>query len=152
MAGGVLLGIFGFIFCGVSTWVLFQKRTQLAIRTLKGAYVTELEQSYLEPETKQAVVAEVQKLIADMEDGKYENWQSAAIMQRLQRLPVVQWGELQAVQLFIEKTNSQEKLNSSSNSLVWNGRLRTDWPHPLTSRMFWNLFISLIPVMRADFH
>jgi hypothetical protein len=109
MAGGVLLGIFGFIFCGVSTWVLFQKRTQLAIRTLKGAYVTELEQSYLEPETKQAVVAEVQKLIADMEDGKYENWQSAAIMQRLQRLPVVQWGELQAVQLFIEKTNSQEK-------------------------------------------
>ena len=43
MAGGVLLGIFGFIFCGVSTWVLFQKRTQLAIRALKGAYVTELE-------------------------------------------------------------------------------------------------------------
>jgi len=111
MAGGLLLGIFGFIFCGVSTWVLYQKRTELAIRTLKGAYVIELEQSYLEPQTKQAVVGEVQKLITNMEDGKYENWQSAAIMQRLQRLPVVQWGELQAVQLFIEKTNGEDKLD-----------------------------------------
>lgn len=117
MAGGLLLGIFGFICCGVSTWVLFQKRTELAIRTLKGAYVTELEQSYLEPATKQAVVEEVQKLITNMEEGKYENWQSAAIMQRLQRLPVVQWGELQAIQLFIEKTNgknSSEQLKQLS--------------------------------------
>ena len=36
MAGSVILGIAGFICCGVSTWVLFQKRTELAVRTLRG--------------------------------------------------------------------------------------------------------------------
>ena len=109
MAGTVLLGIFGFIFCAFSTWVLFQKRTELAIRTLKGAYVSELEQSLLKPETKKQVLDEVDKLIAAMEAGKYENWQSAAIMQRLQRLPVLQWGQIQAVQGFIEKSAGDQK-------------------------------------------
>ncbi|MGI9472103.1 MAG: hypothetical protein ACR2NZ_11250, partial [Rubripirellula sp.] len=117
MAGTVLLGIFGFIFCAFSTWVLFQKRTELAIRTLKGAYVTDLEQSLLEPKAKQRVLKEIESLIAAMEGGKYEDWQSAAIMQRLQRLPVLQWGELQAVQAFIAKSgddNSTEQLKQLS--------------------------------------
>ncbi len=109
MAGTLLMGILGFIFCAFSTWVLFQKRTELAIRTLKGAYVTELEQSLLEPETKTRVVEEIRSLIVEMEGGKYEDWQSAAIMQRLQRLPVLQWGQLQAVQSFVEKSQSEDK-------------------------------------------
>ena len=109
MAGGLLLGMAGFIFCGVSTWVLYQKRTELAVRTLQGAYISELEQSYLEPKTKRAVVEEVRALITEMEAGAYENWQSAAIMQRLQRLPVVQWGDLQALELFITQANGSQK-------------------------------------------
>ena len=93
MAMSLLAGMAGFICCGVTTWVLYQKRTELAVRTLEGAYITELEQSYLDPSTKRAVVDEVKELITEMEAGDYENWQSAAIMQRLQRLPVVQWGD-----------------------------------------------------------
>jgi hypothetical protein len=109
MAMSLLAGIAGFICCGVTTWVLYQKRTELAVRTLKGAYITELEQSYLEPSTKRAVLGEVKELITGMEDGEYENWQSAAIMQRLQRLPVVQWGDLQAIESFITKMNGVGK-------------------------------------------
>ena len=109
MAMSLLAGMAGFICCGVTTWVLYQKRTELAVRTLEGAYITELEQSYLDPSTKRAVVDEVKELITEMEAGDYENWQSAAIMQRLQRLPVVQWGDLQAIELFISKGNGAEK-------------------------------------------
>lgn len=109
MAMGLLAGVAGFICCGVTTWVLYQKRTELAVRTLEGAYITELEQSYLEPSTKRAVVDEVQQLITGMKEGNYENWQSAAIMQRLQRLPVVQWGDLQAIELFIKKQGGADK-------------------------------------------
>lgn len=39
-----------------------------------------------------------------MERGKYEDWQAAAVMQRLQRLPVIQWGELQAIESFLSKS------------------------------------------------
>jgi hypothetical protein len=109
MAMSLLAGIAFFICCGVTTWLLYQKRTELAVRTLEGAYITELEQSYLDPSTKRAVVDEVKELIAEMEAGDFENWQSAAIMQRLQRLPVVQWGDLQAIELFITKENGAEK-------------------------------------------
>jgi len=109
MAMSLLAGMAGFICCGVTTWVLYQKRTELAVRTLEGAYITELEQSYLDPSTKRAVVDEVKELISGMEAGDYENWQSAAIMQRLQRLPVVQWGDLQAIELFITKGSGAEK-------------------------------------------
>jgi hypothetical protein len=73
MAGTVILGIAGFICCGVSTWVLFQKRTEMAVRTLRGAYISELEQSYLEPKTKRAVIDKVEALIAELEAGDYEN-------------------------------------------------------------------------------
>lgn len=107
-AGTALLGIIGFIVCGFSTWVLFQKRTELAIRTLSGSYVGQLEQSQLDPLTKGAVIREVELLIADMQRGKYENWQSAGIMQRLQRLPVLQWGELQAIETFLQNADQGE--------------------------------------------
>jgi hypothetical protein len=103
LAGTLLMGIVGFIVCAFSTWILFQKRTEFAIRTLKGSYVLQLEQSLLDPESKSAVVKEIKGLIADLERGKYENWQAAGIMQRLQRLPVIQWGELQAIEAFLKK-------------------------------------------------
>jgi hypothetical protein len=109
LAGTLLMGIVGFIVCAFSTWILFQKRTEFAIRTLKGSYVLQLEQSLLDPESKSTVVKEIKGLIADLERGKYENWQAAGIMQRLQRLPVIQWGELQAIEAFLKKEAGDEQ-------------------------------------------
>lgn len=100
MAASVLMAILGLIFCAFSTWVLFQRRTELATRTIRDAYLPEIEQSYLDPETKKAVAGEISQLATDLENGKYENWQSAGILQRLQRVPVLQWGRLTAVTEF----------------------------------------------------
>lgn len=97
MAATVLVGIIGFVFCGFSTWVLFQRRTEMAVMTLRGDYLPRLDQSRLDPDTKRSVVDQIGTLADDMERGKYENWQSSGILQRLQRLPVIQWGRLQAV-------------------------------------------------------
>ena len=107
LAGTLLMGIIGFVVCAFSTWILFQKRTEFAIRTLRGSYIAEIEQSLLDPATKSAVVKEIETLAADMESGKYEDWQAAGVMQRLQRLPVLQWGELQAVDSFLQKSVAQ---------------------------------------------
>ncbi len=104
LAGTLLMGIIGFVVCAFSTWILFQKRTEFAIRTLRGSYIAEIEQSLLDPVTKSAVVKEIETLAADMESGNCEDWQAAGVMQRLQRLPVLQWGELQAVDSFLQKS------------------------------------------------
>ena len=101
LAATALMGIIGFVVCAFSTWILFQQRTEFAIRTLRGTYLAEIEQSHLDPESKSAVVKEIEALAADLERGKYEDWQAAGVMQRLQRLPVLQWGELQAVEAFV---------------------------------------------------
>jgi hypothetical protein len=106
LAATALMGIVGFIVCAILTWVLFQKRTDLAIRTLEGAYIPQLEQSLLDPDTKSAVLGEIEQVIDDLEAGRYENWQAAGIMQRLQRLPVFQWGELQAVEAFLQNASN----------------------------------------------
>ncbi len=112
MAGTVLLGIFGFICCGVSTWVLYQKRTELAVRTIRGSVLPDIEQSYLPPEEKSAVLAELDELAKEMERGNVEDWQSAGVMQRLQRLPITQWGELEVIEAFIEKSELENKEDS----------------------------------------
>ncbi len=102
------MGIAGFIFCGFSTWLLFQKRTEFAIRTLRDSYVSEIEQSLLAPDEKSGVLKQINSLADDMERGKYENWQSAGILQRLQRLPVIQWGELDSIESFVQKNAGPE--------------------------------------------
>ncbi|MEM1069028.1 MAG: hypothetical protein AAGI63_09045 [Planctomycetota bacterium] len=109
MAATALMGIVGFITCGVSTWFLFQKRTDFAVRTLRGSYIGEIEQSLLDPQTKSAVVAEVKTLADDFERGKYEQWQSAEIMQGLLRLPVLQWGELQVIEVYLQESESPQR-------------------------------------------
>lgn len=103
LAATLLMGIVGFIGCGVSTWLLFQKRVPLAIRTLRATYIPEVEQSLLGPEEKRATVSQLEELTADLERGKYENWQAAGAMQRLIRVPVLQWGELTAIESLIRK-------------------------------------------------
>lgn len=117
LAATCLMGIAGFIFCGFSTWVLFQKRTEFAVRTIRGAYIPELEQSLLKPDEKAAILAQVKELADDMERGKYENWQSAGILQRLQRMPVIQWGELQAIESFAEKNVPPDEFASAQKQL-----------------------------------
>lgn len=117
MAATVLMGIMAFIFCAFSTWLLYQKRTELATRTLTEAYLPELEQSLLEPDTKSAVMETIEELAEDMQRGKLDDWQSAAVMQRLQRLPVLQWGDLQAVQAFINRSGTPEQAAEASMQL-----------------------------------
>lgn len=114
LAGTVLMGIMGFVFCAFSTWILFQKRTEFAIRTLRGSYITDIEQSLLDPDTKSDVVQEIETLAADMENGRYEDWQAAGVMQRLQRLPVLQWGELQALESFLRKRVADKEADEES--------------------------------------
>lgn len=109
VAAMVLMGIIFFIACPFFTLFLFQHRTDIAIRTLRGSYLQQLEQSLLDPQSKAAVVEEIKLLIADLERGKYENWQAAGIMERLQRLPVLQWGELQAIEAYLRKTADEQQ-------------------------------------------
>ena len=113
MAATLLMGMVGFIGCGLSTWLLFQKRVPLAIRTLRATYIPEVEQSLLEPEEKKATIAQLEELTEELERGKYENWQAAGVMQRLIRLPVLQWGELSAIEAFIEKDLGDEAAAAS---------------------------------------
>ena len=103
MAGTVLLGIITFIGCGVTTWWLFQKRTELAIRTLDATYIPVIEQSLLSPDEKKATLKHLNEFSKDLKRGSYENWQAGGVMMRLIRLPVAQWGDLAAVEGFIAK-------------------------------------------------
>ena len=97
------MAVVGFIACGFSTWLIFQKRTELAIRTLEETYTHEVEQSLLRPDEKAAIVEQLEELTQDLKRGKYENWQAAGVMQRLVRLPVLQWGELHVIDAYLRK-------------------------------------------------
>ncbi len=112
VATTLLLGILVFIGCGVATWVLFGKRTELAIRTLRSTYIPEVEQSLIQPDEKRAAVDQLEELALDLERGKYENWQAGGVMQRLVRLPVLQWGELSAIEAFIQKDFGDDSVDA----------------------------------------
>ncbi len=125
LAATALFAILGFVVCAFSTWILFQKRTEFAIRTLEGGYLAQLEQSQLDLETKTAVVREIEALIEGLKEGQYENWQAAGIMQRLQRLPVLQWGELQAVEAYLENADDDALSDEArADGLKQIGRLK----------------------------
>ena len=91
---GMLFAI-AFAFAG---WLIFQKRSDLAVRTLRGTVVPELQQSRLEPEEKRVVVGQLTDLPDDLERGMYENWQAGGIMQRLITSPLMRWGDLQTLE------------------------------------------------------
>ncbi|MCH1494495.1 MAG: hypothetical protein L7U72_04640 [Rubripirellula sp.] len=105
VAAAALMGIIGFITCALLTWVIFGKRTEMAVRTLEGSLIPMLEQSLLDPTSKQEVIQEMTVLAENMKANQYENWQSAAIMQRLQKLPILQWGELQSLEQSIRDSD-----------------------------------------------
>jgi hypothetical protein len=103
LAATVLMGIVFFVAFGFSAWLIFQKRGDLAARTLRATIIPELEQSRLAPEEKTAVVKELSQLADDIEAEMYENWQAGGIMQRLINIPLMRWGDLEAVAAWAEK-------------------------------------------------
>ena len=105
LAATLLMGIIGFIACGFTTWLLFEKRAEMALRTMEGSYIPEIEQSRLNPDEKREVLEQLRNFAKELEQGKYENWQAAAVMQRLVRLPVIQWGEMRVVEAYLERSD-----------------------------------------------
>lgn len=97
IAATMLMAIVAFVAFGFAGWLIFQKRSELAGLTLRGAVLPELQQSNLDPETKQATVGLINDLADDIDAGQYENWQAGGIMQRLIQLPMLRWGDLQAI-------------------------------------------------------
>jgi hypothetical protein len=109
MAATLLMGIIFFIMFAFSAWLIFQKRGDLAIRTLRATIIPELEQSRLDPDEKRLVINELSALADDMEQGRYENWQAGGIMQRLINSPIMRWGDLVAVDGWAEKNLDEEQ-------------------------------------------
>ena len=144
MAGTVMLGIIGFITCGVTTWLLFQKRTELAVRTLNGTYIPVIEQSLLRQSEKKATLGLLQELKKDLQRGKFENWQAGGVMTRLIRLPVAQWGDLAAVQAVIEK----RRKTFSDDALIQLSRLRRATDDNLVTAFDFDFVLE--PVTKRD--
>lgn len=123
MAIGALLLMAMFIGCGFATWYIFQQRTELAMRTLKGDVIPTVQESGMAPEEKAEVVEILQQVVTEGEAGKLENWQSSAIMERLIRSPVLQWGDLELLEATVlasEAFSDEEKLDATKQI----GRLR----------------------------
>ncbi|MCC9640943.1 hypothetical protein LOC71_01565 [Rhodopirellula sp. JC740] len=112
----LLMGIVSFIFCGVTTWVLFQKRTEVAVRTLEG-YVPVIEQSLLPPDEKKSVVEQLEETIKQMRADDYPQEVASAVMQRLVRLPMPQYGELDAIESFAGDSFGEEERMEAEKQL-----------------------------------
>jgi hypothetical protein len=108
LAATVLMGMVMFITFGFAGYMIFQKRGDLAVRTLRGTLITEFEQSRLDPESKAQVIASLNKLAEDIETNRIENWQAGGAMNRLVRSPILRWGDLAAVDAWA-KTNRSEQ-------------------------------------------
>ncbi|CAD72827.1 MAG TPA: hypothetical protein DDX19_15255 [Rhodopirellula baltica] len=108
----LLMGIVSFVFCGVTTWVLFQKRTEVAIRTLVG-YVDVIEQSLLPPDEKKSVIAQLESTIKEMRADDYPQERASAVMQRLVRLPIPQYGELDVIDSFVQENFGDDERNDA---------------------------------------
>ena len=102
VAGTLLMGIIAAVLCGVTTWILFQKRAEIAVRTLEG-FVPIIEQSLLEPDDRADILKQWEAIIKEMSAPDYPPASAAAVMQRIVRLPIPHWGELDAVEAYVEK-------------------------------------------------
>ncbi|MEO1614611.1 MAG: hypothetical protein AAFV88_02100 [Planctomycetota bacterium] len=102
LAATVLMGIAGFILCGFMAWLIFQKQDVLAKRALRGSFIPAVEQSLLEPEEKTETVRLLNEFADELERGQLEGWQISGVMQRLDRLPVVKWGQMRRVEAFVD--------------------------------------------------
>ncbi|KAA5540687.1 hypothetical protein FYK55_20050 [Roseiconus nitratireducens] len=102
MAAAVLSGILAFIACAFGTWVLYQKRSELALRTVRGTYLPLIEQSRLPPDEKQPTAQLLAEFGDKLQNRQVEDWQAAGVMQRLTRLPILEWGQIRAVEAFVD--------------------------------------------------
>lgn len=102
VASTLLLGMAAAVICGVTTWILFEKRSEIAVRTLQG-FVPVIEQSLIEPDDKAKVLKQFEELIKEMSAPDYPPNSAAAIMQRVVRLPITHWGELDAVESYVNE-------------------------------------------------
>lgn len=102
LAALALSGIFGFLCCGVSTWWLYGQRGELALKTTRGSLIPAVEQSLLSPEEKSRTVRMLEELADELERGNLENAEAAGVMQRLTRLPILQWGQIRRIESFVD--------------------------------------------------
>lgn len=119
----VLAMMLGFIVCGVSTWYLYQQRTVLAVRTLQGFVIPEIEQSGLEQSEKGEIITILREVVGEAEAGRLEDWQASGIMERLKRSPLMQWGDLTVAEALISASSEFTDLEKSDAKLQFS-RLR----------------------------
>jgi len=100
LAATLLMGMALFLTFGFAGYLIFQKRGDLAVRTLRGTMVSALEQSRMTPDLKSAIIGRLTTLADDIEAGKVENWQAGGVMNRLIQAPILRWGDLQAVDVW----------------------------------------------------
>lgn len=117
LAATVLMGILFFVAFGFSAWLIFQKRGDLAARTLRATIIPELEQSRLQPDEKAAVIKELTLLADDIEAEMYENWQAGGIMQRLINMPLMRWGDLQAVAAWAQTNLPEDQRDQAAKQI-----------------------------------
>ncbi|MEM6979122.1 MAG: hypothetical protein AAF539_05590 [Planctomycetota bacterium] len=102
VAATLLMSMVAFILCAGSTYYLFQQRTAFAIRTLEG-YREVIEQSYLTPEEKADVVKQIDEVQKRMQVDDFPPAKASAVMERLVRLPISQWGELVVIESVVDR-------------------------------------------------
>lgn len=96
--GGMLMLI---TFAGMAWWI-FSNQGKLALPALRDGFIPQVEQSRLSPEQKAPIVEHLNTVVEDLANDQLESWQITGVMQRLQRLPILQWGHLQVLQQYIE--------------------------------------------------
>lgn len=147
LAFGLLLTAALFVCCGVSTYFLYQKRVELAARTLSGHTIPTVEQSQLDPEDKQAITKILNQVVQDAESGRLENWQASGVMNRLTTLPILEWGDLAAVEALIQQDEGFDDA-AKQEAVKQFSRLRHDIARGLATTFELNDVVS--PVLVED--
>ncbi len=109
MAASVLMGIAMFITFAFAAWLIFQKRGDLAVRTIRATIVSELEQSRLDAKTKSEVISQLRFLADDIEAGQIDNKQAVNVLQQLLQSPLLRWGDLTALDEWVKANASEEE-------------------------------------------
>lgn len=107
LASAVIAGIVGFISCGVLTWLIFQKQDVLALRAMRGSVIPAVEQSLLEPSEKAASVKLLEDFADQLERKQVDGWQASGVMQRLGRMPIIQWGQIRRIETYVDEHSDQ---------------------------------------------
>ncbi len=109
MAASVLMGIVMFLTFAFAAWVIFQKRGDLAIRTIRATIVSELEQSRLDAKTKSEVISQLRFLADDIEGGRISDKQAVNVLQQLLQSPLMRWGDLTALDEWVKANATAEQ-------------------------------------------